>query len=98
MYLDHYAIDAYEQTSFACPEMYEGSLLNGRRFRLRYRHGSASLTVWVDGEYHENTALRAAIEVGDSMRGVFDSKAERNQTFAELYRQVSVVSLFGSGW
>ncbi len=79
--LDHPAVTDAKMTCLACPEMWEGDLVDGSTFRLRYRHGWASLTIWrPDGE-----KLEAGDQVGDSLEGIFDSTEQRNLVFHRLH-------------
>lgn len=84
MTINHPAIATQEETCFACPEMHEGVLRGGRRFRLRYRNGVASLSVWPVDEDAEPIVV--SVEVGDALQGIFDGQAQRDATFARLFR------------
>lgn len=83
MILKHPAITTADQTCIACPEVWEGVLIDGSRFRLRYRSGRAVLTVSRDD------GVRSGDEqVGDWLAGIFDSDEERDAVFARLYDRV----------
>lgn len=87
MNLDHPGIVTADQTCIACPEVWEGVLIDGSRFRLRYRSGRAALTVSDD-----DGGVRTGDEqVGDWLAGIFDSDEERNAVFARLYDRVVAV-------
>lgn len=79
-------IDNYKQTSFACPEQYEGQLLTGEFFYFRYRHGCASLYLsWYQIPYGPSSAdACTSMSVGDGLQGIFESDEQRNGTFKKL--------------
>lgn len=78
----------YTQTSFACPEQYEGELNTGEHFYFRYRNGWAALYLGRGGvprgpasEFH---ICDLGMSVGDSLQGIFDDDEQRNSTFKSL--------------
>ncbi len=92
--LAHYAIKDVEQTSYGCPDQYEGHLLDGSRFLFHYRHGWVSLTTWADDYEGAETKQEVGQALGDSLSGVFDSFEERDEAFADLYRQLHRARMF----
>jgi hypothetical protein len=79
-------INTSTQTCFACPEQYEGQLVDGRRFYFRYRNGWASLAVGGDDVSGRQDVGMA---VGDGLQGIFDSPEQRDQVFAELLERAN---------
>lgn len=79
-------IDEFNQTSFACPEQYEGTLTTGEFFYFRYRNGYAALYLkWGGPAYGPSTAdAHTGIGVGDGLQGIFDDDEQRNGTFKLL--------------
>lgn len=87
MNLDHPAIRTADLTCIACPEVWEGVLIDGSRFRLRYRSGRAVLTVSSDD------GVRSSDEqVGDWLAGIFEDDEERNAVFTRLYDRVAAAN------
>ncbi len=68
------------QTCGACPEQYEGTLVDGREFYFRYRYGMATLGV---GENRFTDKLRY-VEHGDDLQGAFEDDAAREAVLARL--------------
>lgn len=87
MSINHPLVATTTQTCFACPEQYEGRLVDSRWFYFRYRHGWASLAVG-----HDYDAVMGgedcSVNVGDSLQGEFDSPEQRDQVFAQLLAEV----------
>lgn len=79
-------IDDCKQTSYACPEQYEGKITTGEFFFFHYRNGYASLGLsWIGVPYSSTEAdAGTGINVGDSLQGIFDDDAQRNGTFKLL--------------
>lgn len=89
MNLKHPVIDRAELACIACPELWEGDLIDGSTFRLRYRNGWASLTVSTPVDvYPYRTERTDGEQVGDGLAGIFEDDAQRNAVFARLYARV----------
>lgn len=81
--IDHPLIAEQTQTCWACPEQYEGRLLNGLYFYFRYRNGYAGLACgWVYNNVIGGTDV--GMNHGDSLQGVFDSPEDRAAVFTQL--------------
>lgn len=81
--ITHLLVATAHQTCEACPEQWEGTLVDGWSFYFRYRCGIASLAVaatqeLADGQQH------VRLQHGDRLQGSFESDAERDAVFAEL--------------
>lgn len=81
--ITHLIVSTARQTCSACPDQWEGELIDGRLFYFRYRCGEASIAVGstreqVDGRQH------VTLKHGDSLDGAFKDDAERNAVFADL--------------
>lgn len=87
MNISHVAIKTQTLTCEACPEQYEGTLVDGRFFYFRYRHGVASLAVG-DTPESVNGYMTYRIPVGEGLQGMFDNDDQRNETFAALMAEV----------
>jgi hypothetical protein len=70
-------VASYEQTCFACPTQYEGTLCDGRWFHFHYRYGVVSLKIGDDD--------RVSLERGDEFAGVMN-EADFKDTFVTLYK------------
>ncbi len=73
-----------EQTCWACPTQWEGTLKDGRSFYFRYRWGTASLGVAPIGEdpvLHPNTTGE---QLGDGLDGVLSTDDYR-ASFVRLF-------------
>lgn len=87
MELGDVRVATVEQTSGGCPEQYEGTLIDGREFYFRYRHGWASLGLGED----RYSSKDAGMAVGDGWAGVFESEVERDRTFRQLLDEATGV-------
>jgi hypothetical protein len=82
----HPAMASARMTCNACPEQWEGKLVDGRWFYFRYRSDVASLglasTEWgaVEASFGNETVVG-----NGSLAGVFESAEQRSAVFAELY-------------
>lgn len=91
--LEHPAIKVARQTCAGCPDQWEGELHDGRHFYFRYRWGIASLALGptrrdVAGIARAEQGSNVAVSVmrsGDYLSGMFDSDAERGETFRRLF-------------
>jgi hypothetical protein len=84
MAISHPAIASSAQTCWACPEQYEGQLIDGQFFYFRYRFGCATLGVGPTLDEAVEDPREARLRVGDNLRGTFDSTEERDLVFAQL--------------
>jgi len=95
--LRHSAIKDCEQTCLASPEQYEGLLRDGRTFYFRYRSGRAQLGVGanlyeaVGATFCPTPPSGAETYVGDRLQGVFNSAAQRDRVFADLFAALEAV-------
>jgi hypothetical protein len=85
--IDHPLIATQQHTCIACPDQWEGTLIDGQRFYFRYRGGIASLGVTGDGTDPAEDPGEVCMEHGEPLQGSFDSDDERSQVFAELLRR-----------
>ncbi len=87
--LGHPAILSERMTCGACPEQWEGVLVNGVHFYFRYRFGRAQLGV---GTTPDNAAeyamMHQGVVVSDSLSGMFTDQAVRVRVFAELFGRI----------
>lgn len=72
------------QTCFACPDQWEGELVDGTQFYFRYRHGVASLSTSSGHLGWEDDPNRVSVDHGDDMQGVFASDEDRVRVFTRL--------------
>lgn len=80
----HPLVATATQTCFACPEQWEGTLIDGSHFYFRYRHGVASLGVGPDEGSAVDDPNEVSMRYGDSMQGILDGAESRRAAFAEL--------------
>jgi hypothetical protein len=83
--IQHPAIAEQEQTCIACPEQYQGSLIDGHTFYFRYRHGFASLGVGADLDSAVKDPEQAGRRFGDDLEGGFESTQVRDEVFTQLF-------------
>jgi hypothetical protein len=83
-HITHHAIAEQEQTCLACPEQYQGTLVDGRTFYFRYRHGWATLGLGHDLDSAVLDPEGVGREVGDDLDGQFASPEIRDSVFAIL--------------
>jgi hypothetical protein len=77
-----------EQTCLACPDQWEGKLIDGRYFYLRLRHGKAHLAV---GDSPEAVAGRQDVTVRYEPYpdcGAFENDLDRQRVFLELLTMI----------
>lgn len=87
--LMHPSISRAVMTCVACPEQYEGELVDGRAFYFRLRHGRAWLGAGVDQEHAADDAMvRPPVPYGDSLTGAFESAEDRAAVFETLLAQL----------
>lgn len=84
MQLNDERISSYEQTSVACPEQYEGQLIDGQAFFFRLRHGTAKLGIGATVEEARTDRYASYLHHGDSNTGIFNSEQERDLSFYAL--------------
>jgi hypothetical protein len=84
MAIGHPAIASSVQTCWACPEQYEGQLIDGQFFYFRYRFGCATLGVGRTLDEASEDPCEVHLRVGDNLRGTFGSTEERDIVFARL--------------
>lgn len=70
-----------QMTCGACPEQWEGTLVDGRGFYFRLRSGWASLSVWDDPEDSSYSTSHGMSVKSD---GLWLSSSERDATFHYL--------------
>lgn len=87
MSLSHPLIASYRMTCSACPEQYQGTLVDGRVFYYRYRCGIASLGIGadLDAAVRDGWAPGHQIRVGDHLDGAFATTSERDGTLDTLF-------------
>lgn len=78
------AVAEQTQTSWMCPEVWEGALTDGSWFYLWLRWGIAELGVGATQDEAWRDPLRQCIRVGDDMLGVYESSEQRDDAFAAL--------------
>jgi hypothetical protein len=96
--LRHPAVRAAVQTCGACPDQWEGTLIDGRHFYFRYRSGRASLGIGADPDAAAEDPETARLGHGDAAQGYFDSDEERNGVFERLYQQRIEAKVFSGPW
>lgn len=74
--ITHPAIAEQEQTCGACPEQYEGRLVDGRHFYLRYRWGVARLGLGATADAAVEDPAASYMEWGDNLQGQFDGDVD----------------------
>ena len=77
-------VDSATHSSFACPEVWEGRLTDGRYFYFRYRHGVASLALSRLSVDDAAVQPRKQMDHGDSLRGIFEYSSDRELVFRRL--------------
>lgn len=82
--MDHPFIAEQRQTCYGCPDQWEGRLVDGRYFYLRYRHGWASLGVGATPDAAVGDRGEVGVNHGDGLQGIFDGDDDRAAVFAEL--------------
>jgi hypothetical protein len=84
MTLNNPLIASQVETCSACPEQYEGRLLDGRLFYFHFRGGRASLSVgWTPSEVFGHKHVSEQV-TDDGLQGVFDDQEQRDATFDRL--------------
>ena len=77
-------IDSATQISFACPEVWDGRLKDGRYFYFRYRHGVVRLGLSRVSVEDAAGGPRKSMVHGDSLRGIFEYSSDRELVFRRL--------------
>lgn len=75
-------------TCYACPDQWEGQLIDGTYFYFRYRWGCASLGFSNESPFEAvDDPHTVYIDHGGAFDGVFESDAERIDVFTRLLRK-----------
>lgn len=83
--IGHPAVATEIQTCGACPEQWDGTLVDGRHFYYRLRHGSARLGLGDNPAAAVADAFaRSAVINVPGPGGLFESAADRRATFGAL--------------
>ena len=82
--IDHSLIAVQEQTSYACPDQWQGTLIGGQHFYFRYRSGWASLGLGATPHAAVADPAEVGVGHGDGLQGVFESDDDRSAVFAKL--------------
>jgi hypothetical protein len=82
----HPDVATCEILCLGCPEEYAGTLTDGRHFYLRYRWGTASLTLAATDDPARLLGGEPAAEIsaGAETSGMFRGDGERDKVFAAL--------------
>ena len=85
--LTHPLVATCEHTCPGSPDQYEGTLVDGRHFYLRYRFGRVQLGLGATiDEAVEETVFGGGVEMslGGEYAGEFESDEERDTVFTQL--------------